>query len=137
MMRRVVLDTNCLLQMISRHSPYFSAWQAFDEGKYYLCISNDIINEYQEVITRLTNYIVAEHIVNFILNNANSIEVNPQFHFNLIDKDPDDNKFVDCAITANADYVVSEDNHFRVLSDISFPKVNVVSLADFIHDILS
>lgn len=137
MMRRVVLDTNCLLQMISRHSPYFSAWQAFDEGKYYLCISNDIINEYQEVITRLTNYIVAEHIVNFILNNANCIEVNPQFHFNLIDKDPDDNKFVDCAITANADYVVSEDNHFRVLSDISFPKVNVVSLGDFIHDILS
>ena len=45
MSRQVVLDTNCLVQIISLHSPYRSAWQAFREGRYILCVSNDILNE--------------------------------------------------------------------------------------------
>ena len=32
MNRQVVIDTNCLVQMISVHSPYRPAWQAFREG---------------------------------------------------------------------------------------------------------
>ena len=69
MMRAVVIDTNCLLQMISRQSPYFMLWQAFDEGRYYMCISNEIIHEYQEIIGRKANAYVAENVVYFILNN--------------------------------------------------------------------
>ena len=46
MSRQVVIDTNCLVQMISAHSPYRPAWQAFREGLYTLCVSNDILNEY-------------------------------------------------------------------------------------------
>ena len=55
----------------------------------------------------------------------------------LITQDPDDNKFVDCAIVANADYLVSEDNHFNVLKDIPFPKVNVITLEQFQNDLQS
>lgn len=47
MSRLVVLDTNCLVQMLSVHSPYRPAWQAFRDGKYLLCVSNEILNEYQ------------------------------------------------------------------------------------------
>ena len=36
MKRLVVLDTNCLVQMLSVHSSYRPAWQAFREGKYEL-----------------------------------------------------------------------------------------------------
>ena len=46
MNRQVVLDTNCLVQMISAHSPYRPAWQAFRDGRYTLCVSNDILSEY-------------------------------------------------------------------------------------------
>ena len=53
----------------------------------------------------------------------------------LIEEDPDDNKFVDCAIVAGADYIVSEDAHFRVLEKIPFPKVNVILLNQFMDDI--
>lgn len=135
-MRAVVIDTNCLLQMISRQSPYFAVWKAFDEGKYLLCVSNEIINEYQEIIGRIANPFVSENVIEFILNSPFCLRFDPQYHFELISQDPDDNKFVDCAIIANADYIVSEDSHFKVLEIISFPKVNVITLNRFMNDIL-
>lgn len=54
------------------------------------------------------------------------------FRFNLIQQDPDDNKFVDCAIASNAKYIVTEDHHFDILKHISFPRVEVITLKDFI-----
>jgi len=135
-MRAVVIDTNCLLQMISRQSPYFAAWKAFDEGKYLLCVSNEIINEYQEIIGRIANPFVAENVIEFILSSPFCLRFDPQYRFELISSDPDDNKFVDCAIIANADYIVSEDSHFKVLEAMPFPKVNVITLDHFMQDIL-
>ena len=135
-MRAVVIDTNCLLQMISRHSPYFAVWKAFDEGKYLLCVSNEIICEYQEIIGRIANQFVAENVVEFILNSPFCLRYDPQYHFNLIIQDSDDTKFVDCAIIANADYIVSEDSHFKMLETIHFPKVNLITLENFKCDIL-
>ena len=52
-------------------------------------------------------------------------------YWNLIEADPDDNKFVDCAIAGNATFIVSEDRHFRVLSMIDYPKVNVIGVEKF------
>ena len=49
-MHYVVVDTNCLLQMISLHSPYRPAWNAFREGRYIICVSNEIISEYMEIL---------------------------------------------------------------------------------------
>ena len=42
------------------------------------------------------------------------------------------NKFVDCAISANAHYIVTNDHHYDVLKDIDFPKVNVVNIQQFL-----
>jgi predicted nucleic acid-binding protein len=39
--------------------------------------------------------------------------------------------FADLAIAANVDFLVTNDRHFRVLKDVSFPAVNVASLAEF------
>ena len=51
----------------------------------------------------------------------------------MIEADADDNKFVDCAIAANAKYVVTDDNHFDILKRIDFPKVDIISIDDIIH----
>jgi len=45
--------------------------------------------------------------------------------------DADDNKFVDCAIAANANYLVTHDKDFNQLSNIDFPKINIVSISEF------
>lgn len=135
MKRLVVLDTNCLVQMISSASPYRPAWMAFRQGRYTLCVTTEILNEYEEILAKMTNPIVAQNIVRAINTHSSTRHFDPHFHFHLIEQDPDDNKFVDCAITAGADYIVSEDSHFRVLEHIPFPTVSIIRLDDFMKDV--
>ena len=70
-----------------------------------------------------------------ILNKKNVTFVDPHFRLGLITEDPDDNKFVDCAFAANADYLVSNDKHFTILHNIPFPRLNLVRMADFLETI--
>lgn len=130
-MRPVVIDTNCLLQVIARKSPYRPIWDAFLEQRYQLCVTNEILDEYQEVLEQQITPTVAENIVLLILNMSNVLFVDPHFRMGLITADPDDNKFVDCAFAAGADYLVSEDRHFDVLRNTAFPKINLVTLDEF------
>ena len=78
---------------------------------------------------------VAKLTINVIVSNPYTQFFTPRYHFNLISSDPDDNKFVDCAIIANAKFIVSEDRHFDVLKTYSFPKVAVIRLDDFLHSL--
>ena len=71
-------------------------------------------------------------VLDAITNAPNVERVTPYFRFNLITSDPDDNKFVDCAITAGAKYIVSNDRHFNELKCYDFPKVDVRSLMEFL-----
>ena len=125
-MRRIVLDTNCLLMCISSKSPYHKVWTEFVEGRVEWCVSTEILSEYMEILEQKTNAWFAEVIVNAIVNNENTVTVSPSFFFNLIQADPDDNKFVDCAVCGNAEYIVSNDSHFQALNDIDWPKLQLV-----------
>ena len=131
-MNPVVIDTNCLLQIISRHSPYRPIWDAFLAGRFTLCASNEILDEYQEILEQQITPTVAENVIMFILNQKNVLLVDPHFRMGIITADPDDNKFVDCAFAVGADYLVSEDSHFRVLQETPFPKLNLVTLDEFL-----
>lgn len=84
-----------------------------------------------EVLTRNINARVAEAVVYAILTRQNVRKLDPHYRFRLIKADEDDNKFVDCAIAGNARYIVTEDHHFDVLKEISFPKVAVINIDDF------
>lgn len=66
-----------------------------------------------------------------LMRSPNIAKNDPYFHFRLIEQDKDDNKFVDCAIAANAKCIVTEDKHFKVLENIPFPKVEVIGIEDF------
>lgn len=130
-MDRIVLDTNSLIQSIPQRSRYHAIWESLEAQKHILCVSNEILEEYAEILQRLTNEEIADYIIKTILNSSFVKFVTPYFHFNLIEADPDDNKFVDCAISANAHYIVTNDHHFDVLQTIDFPKVDVITIKDF------
>ena len=130
-MRHVVVDTNCLLRMIPIHGRYRQVWEAFLSEKYAICVSNEIIFEYMEILSQKVSATFAANIVGAILKSNCVKLISPSFHFNLITQDPDDNKFVDCAIIANADFIVSDDSHFKALENIPFPKVTVITLEQF------
>ena len=110
-----MLDTNCLLMSIPRKSPYHQILLDFLAGKYLLCVSNEVVLEYEEILTRKVGSLVANNIINAILASSNTIFINPQKRYQLIKSDSDDNKFVDCAISANAKYIVSQDHHYDVI----------------------
>lgn len=129
---RVVLDTNCLLACIASKSENYRVWKDFQMGLFTLCVSNEILDEYHEIISRKTNPKVADNVVNAIIESEFVEFVDPQFHLGLIVADPDDNKFVDCAFAANAAFIVSDDNHFNVLDNISFPRLLVMRLNEFV-----
>ena len=132
---RIVLDTNCLLMAISNRNRFHRVWQAFVNNEYTLCVTNEIIEEYVEVIGRNISERAAEAVVYIIMTRSNVIHIDPHFRFGLIEADPDDNKFVDCAIAASAKYIVSQDHHFDILKTIAFPKVDVVTIEEFLMEI--
>ena len=132
-MNPVVIDTNCLLQIIARHSPYRPIWDAFLAGRFDLCVSNEILEEYQEILEQQITPTIAENIVLLILNQKNVQLVDPHFRLAIITADPDDNKFADCAFAAGANYLVSEDSHFDVLRKTPFPQLNLVTLDEFME----
>ncbi|MDR1813636.1 MAG: putative toxin-antitoxin system toxin component, PIN family [Tannerella sp.] len=131
-MQRIVLDTNCLLASLPATSPFHAIWAAYLYGDLTLCISNEILSEYAEIIGRKTNAVVLNAVLNTIIKNENSFFIDPQYHLHLITSDPDDNKFIDCAFAAQATYIVSNDKHFNILKEIDFPKINVITISDFI-----
>lgn len=132
---RVVLDTNCLIMAISARNEYYQVWQDFLDGKYVLCITNEIIEEYSEVIARNISPLLSEFVISTIINRKNVVMKSPSYAFHLIKADEDDNKLVDCAIVANAKYIVSNDRHFDVLREIPFPKVDVIKINQFLLDL--
>ncbi len=77
---------------------------------------------------RKSSATLASFVIKAIVNNPYTLFVTPYYHFKLIIADPDDNKFVDCAVCGGAKFIVTEDRHFAILKNIEFPKVMVISL---------
>lgn len=128
---RIVLDTNALLRCISRRSEYSIVIDKLYEKSYQLCLSTDILLEYEEKITDIFSKETAELLIGAItlMDNVKKTEIH--FHLNLITVDVDDNKFSDCAFASNAHYLVSDDKHFNVLKKVTFPALKVIKLEQF------
>lgn len=131
-MQRLVLDTNSLLQALPRKSAYHDLWLSFFDGRSYLCVTTEILTEYEELLQRETNPGIAKVIMDRIMDNPYTLLITPFYQFNLIQADPDDNKFVDCAVAAEAKFIVTEDRHYNILKEIDFPKIDIISLDEII-----
>lgn len=128
----IVLDTNCLLMSLSRRSPYYPVWRGFVDGRYTLCVTNEILAEYEEILTDKVGAEIASNVISAILDLPNTKMVQVYYHLRLITADPDDDKFVDCAFKANARYIVTQDHHYDVLKQTPFPFIDVVGIDEFI-----
>ena len=98
---KIVIDTNCLVQMLPKISDYRCLWESFLRCEFEICYTTEII------------------------------QVIPHYKWHLITADYDDNKFVDCALNSGADFIVTNDKHFNVLKDIDFPPIKVIDIATF------
>lgn len=128
---KVVIDTNVILNTIYPGSKNHWIQKALQNGDIELCVTTDILNEYAEIIS---NYFDAE-TSNLFLSALeilpNIIYIQKYFFWKLIPEDPDDEKFVDCAIAAGALFLVTNDKHFSKLKELRFPKVDILNEDEF------
>ena len=87
---KIVLDTNCLLVSISKYGEAYPVWRGFLDGRFTLCVSTEILEEYEEIIGSMTTPEIARNVVDAILKRKNVERIDPYFHWNLITADPDD-----------------------------------------------
>lgn len=137
MEKLIVLDTNCLLQALGAKSRYRKVWTDFLNKKYTLCVSNEIMHEYEEILKQRSSPRASTMFMMVMNYSKNVITKDPYFKFELIKSDPDDNKFVDCAIACNAEYIVTDDSHFEEASNAPFPLVKTKHLDEFLHELES
>lgn len=106
-------------------------WNNILDGKVSLCVNTEILEEYEEIIGLKMTPAIAHNVVEAIARLSTTRFQTTYVHFRLIEQDMDDNKFVDCAIAANAEYIVSNDAHFSILKTISWPKVIVLNIDEY------
>ena len=129
---KIVLDTNCLLLILSKKGSYYSIFKQIKLGNIRLIVSTEIINEYEEILEKIFSHEVAENVVKAILNHSKTILIDKiYYNWNLISVDHDDNKFVDAYIAGGAEFLVSNDKHFEILHSINFPPFSLINLIDF------
>ncbi|WP_210516827.1 putative toxin-antitoxin system toxin component, PIN family [Hymenobacter terricola] len=133
-MQRVVVDTNCLLASLNRNSPFHRLYELFASEAFEWVLSNEILTEYEETLAAHYSATTARRVTEILLNAPNTSFQEAYFKWQLIEADPDDNKFVDVAIAANADYLLTNDRHFEVLRQIDFPRVPLIGLQAFLAE---
>lgn len=127
---KVVLDTNILLVSISKRSNFRWIFDAFLDEKLTFCVTTDILNEYDEILSRYLGKESANVILQ-ILENAPNVEFTTRyFKWYLVKNDADDDKFVDCFVASEANFLVTHDKHFNILKNVPFPKINIISAQD-------
>jgi len=128
---KVVIDTNVLWVSISRRSSSHWIFQSILDGSLTLCVTTDILDEYAEIISKKLGQQTSEAVLNVIENIQNIDFVTSYYRWRTIKMDPDDDKFVDYAISSNSVGIITQDSHFNVLKDLPFPNVPVFTIQEF------
>src|SRR5439155_9480662 len=131
----VVIDTNTVLQALPSHHSFHPILDAWVAGHLTWAVSTPILLEYEEVLTRLSGASRWRKLARLMdlaeITSGNLLRVTPSFQFHVVTADQDDNIFTDCAITADADYLLTEDAHFAPLVDVGY-KPRPISPQEFI-----
>lgn len=132
----VVIDTNVLVRAANATNPLHAILAAWLQRKFLWAISNDILTEYEEVIARLSGadrWRQLARVLDLATRSGDLLlHVSPSFQYRVVSADPDDNKFCDCAITVNADFVITDDAHFEPLKEAGY-RPRPISSTEFIQ----
>ena len=129
-----MVDTNCLLASINPRGVYFHLYELFIARAFKWVISNEILTGYDEPVTRRCSVATAQQVHEVLLTASNTHFQETNYKWQLIEPDPDDNKFMNVSVAANADFPVANDRHFEVLRQVECPRVPIISLQAFLAD---
>lgn len=110
-MLKIVIDTNVFVSSFFGGKPrqVIDLWM---QGKVLLCVSQPIIEEYVRVLHRLglKNEEERKEFLNLFADKSrNVLYVHQPSSLSMVSRDPDDDKFLECAVALEATYLVSGD----------------------------
>ena len=129
-MLKVVIDTNVFISSFFGGIPreIIDYWK---KGEITLCLSQEIIEEYIEGLNRLglkdKNEI--QNLTKLFAEGYNSIFTAKTPDIEVIEDDPDDNKFIECAIALDSKIIISGDNHLKLLK--KYVDIEIISPKKF------
>jgi uncharacterized protein len=115
---KIVIDTNIFVSsFISESGNPRKIIDLWKTGAITLCLTKDLIEEYIDVLNRfdIINKMEIKRLLNLFKKGINVIFIGSPPHLNIIKVDPDDNKFLECAVASHAKYIVSGDSHLKDL----------------------
>lgn len=136
---RAVLDTNLFVSgLFSSYGSVAKLQQLWLSGGFELVVSEDILEEIGETLQKShiqkQLHLKPEEIVGILelIREKAFIVTKDRYKTDRIVEDPDDNKFLGCALEAKAYYVVSGDSH--LLSLKHFHGIQIVDAATFVRE---
>ncbi len=129
---KIILDTNVFISGVFFGGPPYQILDAWRNGTFDIVISEDIYTEYQRVAQELSKQFKKVDISTFLdLLTVNAIWVKaPQLPFN-VSADPDDDKFLACALASRTKVIVSGDKHLLTVS--GYRNIEIIKPSLFIE----
>lgn len=130
---RILIDTNILLSGLYFHGLPKRLLQELNEN-FKICVNEKIIAEYTDKIDNKfskSKYKLDSDLREKIFGSFKSFEIKSNLK---ICRDPDDDKFINCAIDAKAIYIVSGDKDLLTLKN--FAEIEIVTAKDFYEKFL-
>lgn len=129
---KIIIDTNVIVSGIFFNGkPRDLLKECFDE-KYEIVCTEEIFLEYIKTIEKLTekyNKNIAKEMIPILLSNLTIIK---NINNGKYSRDPDDDKFINCAKSADADYVITGDNDLLVLEIVD--GIRIITVSDFLKE---
>ncbi len=133
---KIIADTNVLVSGTFWKGDSDKIIDLIDKGEIELVISEELIEEYNDVINRDE---VMDKIEkkNLILNESaqriikHATIIKPKQKLDIIKEDPDDNIILECAIEGNVDYIISKDKHLLKLKE--FREIKIIKPEEFLR----
>lgn len=132
---KVVLDTNVFVSGVFFSGPPHQILKAWGDGKIQLAVSLEIIDEYR----RVGEILAAEHpsinltpVLEYVLQNAEIYSAQPLT--TPVCEDPEDDKFLACALEGGSNVIVSGDRHLLKVS--GYHNIKILKPRDFVNQYL-
>ena len=131
-MNKVVIDTHVFVSSFFGGIPrkIIDLWK---NGKITLCLSQAIIEEYIDVLIRLgIDNSEINDLIKLFAENYFSIFTAKTPKISVVKDDPDDNKFIECAVALDCKIIISGDKHLRSLK--KYIDIKILSPREFIDN---
>ena len=109
---KIILDTNVFISGIFFFGPPYEILKAWRNGKFKIVISQEILLEYQRVSEKLNQKFPMINIQTMIdlLTVKADLVISPELPIQIC-KDPEDDKFISCALASNSKIIITGDKH--------------------------